>query len=307
VRQELEQALGRPVAAVECRPHAYRTSFALDELDVRLKDGARLRLVRKHLGRTSLSDVAAEAKPAFLFDPLREIEIYRAIVTRHWIGSATFHGHLVDPEGDRYWLLLERVDGVELFQVGELSTWCEVARRLAAFHARCRDVRSTALLRYDAAYYRIWARRAQEFVGGRDVERAVHCHERAARRLLSLPPTVVHGELYASNVLVDARGERLRVCPVDWELAGIGPGLVDLAALTSGSWTERERRGIALAYYVASGGREPAFERFLESLECCRLHLALRWLGWSPGWSPPVEHRQDWLEEALRATACLAA
>jgi len=25
----------------------------------------------------------------------------------------------------------------------------------------------------------------------------------------------------------------------------------------------------------------------------------VRWLGWSPQWSPPPEHAQDWLHEAL--------
>ena len=113
---------------------------------------------------------------------------------------------------------------------------------------------------------------------------------------------MIHGELYASNVLVDRAADGLRVCPVDWELAGIGPGLVDLAALTTG-WDEHERWQIALAYYVEAGGRGPDFQRFLELLDCSALHLAMRWLGWSAEWTPPAEHRRDWLDEALRATA----
>ena len=34
--------------------------------------------------------------------------------------------------------------------------------------------------------------------------------------------TFIHGEFYASNVLVNITGGKLRVCPVDWELAGWG-------------------------------------------------------------------------------------
>ena len=45
------------------------------------------------------------------------------------------------------------------------------------------------------------------------------------------------------------------------------------------------------------------FQRFLELLDCSALHLAMRWLGWSAEWTPPAEHRRDWLDEALRATA----
>ena len=37
----------------------------------------------------------------------------------------------------------------------------------------------------------------------------------------------------------------------------------------------------------------------LATLDWCRLHLAVRWVGWAPSWSPPREHRHDWLREAL--------
>jgi hypothetical protein len=37
----------------------------------------------------------------------------------------------------------------------------------------------------------------------------------------------------------------------------------------------------------------------LTALDYCRLHLAVQWLGWAPEWSPPPEHTQDWLGEAL--------
>ncbi len=303
MRDALERALGRPIEAVDARPHRYRTSFALEDVDVRFRDGERLRLVVKHLEATSLSDAAARAKPEFLLDPRRELEVYGRILDGRWRGTATLYGSLAEPADNRYWLLLERVRGVELFQVGEVGTWCEVARRLAAFHQRCRGLDSPALIRYDADYYARWSKRALEFAGT-EVTPAVRCYEHAVRRLLALETTVVHGELYASNVLVDRGADGLRICPVDWELAGIGPGLVDLAALTAG-WRERERWQIALAYYAAAGGRGPGFERFLDLLTCCHLHLALRWLGWSASWTPPPEHRHDWLDEALRATARL--
>ena len=39
---------------------------------------------------------------------------------------------------------------------------------------------------------------------------------------------------------------------------------------------------------------------FMTDLEFCRLHQAVQWLGWSPSWTPPPEHAQNWLKEALR-------
>jgi thiamine kinase-like enzyme len=117
---------------------------------------------------------------------------------------------------------------------------------------------------------------------------------------VALPVTFIHGEFYASNVLVDDGGTR--VCPVDWEMAALGPGLIDLAALTAGRWTEPEREALVLAYMTALAPRRgwpPPRAEFLAALACCRLHLALQWLGWSERWSPPAEHAHDWLHEAL--------
>ena len=124
-------------------------------------------------------------------------------------------------------------------------------------------------------------------------------------RLITLPRTLIHGEFYASNILVHKAGDTLRVCPVDWEMAALGPGLIDLAALTAGKWTDPERDALALAYreaLQANGSKVSGQDDFLTALDCCRLHLAVRWLGWSREWSPPPEHAQDWLREAL----CLA-
>ena len=44
--------------------------------------------------------------------------------------------------------------------------------------------------------------------------------------------SVVHGELYPQNVIVNETGPVV----IDWESAGLGPGVLDLAVLTQGSW-----------------------------------------------------------------------
>jgi thiamine kinase-like enzyme len=113
-------------------------------------------------------------------------------------------------------------------------------------------------------------------------------------RLIALPVTFIHGEFYASNVLVESNG-RTRICPIDWEMAGIGPSLIDLAALASGKWTDERRTELAAAYLDAAPSAE-----FLADLDCCLLHLAVQWLGWSADWQPPAEHAHDWAGEAVR-------
>ena len=131
---------------------------------------------------------------------------------------------------------------------------------------------------------------------------------RVVERLVAMPRTVIHGEFFASNVMIDESGEHLRVCPVDWEMAAVGPGLADLAALTSGGWTREQKDAMAVAYHEALPDGSPAKtgrQKFLEDLEYCRLAQAVQWLGWSPLWEPPPEHAQDWLNEAVTSAEIL--
>jgi aminoglycoside phosphotransferase (APT) family kinase protein len=298
----------RGIESVRQRPCAYRTSHELDELEVVLGDGTRLDLMLKNLARSALDPAARKAKPEFLYDPEREIETYRSLLARADLGSPRFHGAAVDPRRDRYWLLIENVVGEVLWQVGELDVWREAAGWLAVLHDRFRDAdlgpAGTHLLNYDQAFYRSWMERALEFAEG---ERRASLDWLAARyetvlsRLAALPGTFIHGEFYASNVLIQRGDGNLRIAPIDWENAALGPGVIDLAALTTGAWSPPEREEIARGYLdrTAALGRSHDERELLETLEFARLHLAVQWLGWEPSWSPPAEHRHDWLAEAL--------
>jgi aminoglycoside phosphotransferase (APT) family kinase protein len=296
----VEQMLTHHVTQFERRPSAYRTCFALEEMSLQLEGGATLELVFKDLGRQSLAEDVRRAKPDFLHDPLREIETYRAILDAGRLGTPVCHGAVIDREAGRYWLFLEKVPGVEMYQVGDLATWQRVARWLAEMHEHFAGkaeglARLAPLVIQDADYYRLWLRRAQAFRGNnaearRGIEWLAGRYDRVIDRLATLPATLLHGEFYASNILVQETVRGLRVCPVDWEMAALGPGLMDLAALTAGKWSDQQRTALALAY-------QPDLS--LELLDFCRLQVAVQWLGWAPDWSPPPEHAHDWLAEAL--------
>lgn len=300
------------------RRSAYRTSFALDELAVDLDDGRQLQLILKDLSWHSLAEDVRQVKPYFLHNPWREIEVYCTILASARIGTATCYGVHLDEPRQRYWLFLEKVAGQELYQIGEFEKWQAVARRLAEFHdwfaAHVDQLNnSPSLLRYDGAFYRRWLQRACSF--------AKHCddpqqrnakavltwlaarYEKAVERLTALPSTFIHGEFYASNVLVQNENHDMRVCPVDWEMAGLGPGLLDLAALTAGKWNEKQKAALVLSYYDARKTKRREYlnpDEFLTALDYCRLHIAMQWLGWAPNWSPPAENAHDWLGEAVR-------
>lgn len=317
----LGRRLGRPCRIVELGRRAswHRTSFTIEELDVRLDDGTELPLLLKDLSWLSMPESVRRIKPEFLHDPRREIETYRTILGPLGVDAPACFGAVVDPEAGRYWLFLERVAEIELHHFGEFAVWLEVARWLAGMHDRFLDRddlfegwSAARLLRYDRSFCRLWMGRALEFVGGIEgpsdagdrsrLEWLAARHARVVDRLVAMPATFLHGEFYASNILVREVGSGLSVRPIDWEMAAVGPGLLDVAALAAGAWTEEQKDALALAYRDAltpRGDWPPAVDEFLTLFRCCRLQVAIQWLGWAPRWTPPSDTTHDWLAEAL--------
>ncbi|HEX6460201.1 MAG TPA: aminoglycoside phosphotransferase family protein [Thermoleophilaceae bacterium] len=294
---ELRELLGGDeVVELSRRPYRYATSAALDELQVRLRDGTELSLILKELARERLIGDARITKPDFTYEPERELATYRDVLAPAGIGPR-FYG-----TGEGQWFVIEKVPGVELWQVGELEIWEGVAGWLAGFHARFANrvdaVRGANpyLIEHTEAWFCDWCDRARAALAGAgdprapELVRALSGYGEVAAALASLPRHFVHGEFYPSNVLV--RPRPLRVCPVDWEMAAIGPAAMDLAALVGG-WGDAERERLIDAY-ARAGTRLPHGD-----VERCRLHFALQWLGWSREWRPPREHAHDWVGEAL--------
>ena len=290
----------RRVTRLERQPSAHATSAALEELLVEFDDGSELAVLFKNVGPDALLPAARSVKPSLVLDPEREIALYRDVLVTARDGTAACYAAISDASHGRYWLFLERVEGVELYQVGEIEVWTDVARYLAQFHERHPETpggsprKADHLLRYDAAFHRGWMARALEFTealapGVRDdLSRVSDRHDQLLSRLDRLPRALIHGDFYASNILVGPAGPRRRIYPVDWEMAGIGPALLDLAALTSGRWNDEERAQIVSGYHEGLAvDCRPSLEELLASLDWCRLQLAIQWLGWAPNWRPP--------------------
>jgi hypothetical protein len=270
---------------------AYSTSHRIDEVGPGL--------LRKDLRPEALIGDARDTKLPLLHDPRREPAVYRQLLGPAGIGPRCL------ASGDD-WLLLERVDAAVLWQVGETSTWKAVAAYVAAMHRRLaalpRD--DLPLVRYDGALAAIWRERAA--TAGVPVA-VLAAHERAAERLDRLPATLIHGELYPSNVLVrpaaaddvDATSG-VRVWPIDWEVAGCGPAVLDVAALTAGWPDGPHRAAMERAYFEAAGRPKGEAVPWRTDLRAARLLVCVQWLGWAESWTAPAAHRHDWLAEACR-------
>jgi hypothetical protein len=308
----LTPAFEQSIRTIARKPYAYATSAPLEELEVTLEDDRRVDLILKVLGRRTLLTQARLAKPTFLYEPRRDIEMYRTILSGAGIGPR-FYGAVVDDDRGRYCLILERIRGVELWQVGEIDVWEDVARWLAGFHRRFRDeledVRraNPLLLDYGTDLWAIWPRRAAARLADdgdprlSELCRIIAHYGTVIDALVSGPHTLVHGEFYPSNVLVDRAGDEVQVWPVDWEMAATGPPWLDLAALVEG-WDAAGQARLVAAYHEAlTAGLDdgPTIDEVRSGLDCCRLHLTLQWIGWARDWRPPEAHARDWVGTAL--------
>ena len=338
----LAAADGRPrrITRLDRRPSDYSTSFRIEELDVTLDDGDTRRVLFKDLAWRSLLDRAAAVRPRFLYDPRREIAVYRELLAGRGLGTPTCYAATADDRAGRHWLFLEHVPAAQLCHVGDMAVWEQAARWLAGFHARFAGEtagdaparRAVPLLSYDRPFYLLWPARAAAILAGwpavaaglgERFERLARGYGRVADRLSAMPRTLIHGEFYASNILVQdpatdtaeaadadagvaggagaAAGGR-RICPIDWELAAVAPGLFDVAALTAGGWTDEQRGRMLAAYHDAlerAGGAPGTAAEMAEALEWCRLHMAVQWLGWAAHWDVPAEQSHDWLGQAV--------
>jgi hypothetical protein len=268
------------------RPFASATSHRILHVD-----HGGTTLLHKDLRDEALLPEATGCRPAAVADACREPAVYRELLAPAGIGPGL---HASGPD----WLVVEQVPGVELWQIGDLDRWAEVAAWLPGMHARlaglARRARAARVLRHDRAFHQRWLRRASDRLGHhRGLLGAAH--RAAVEHAEGLPQGLIHGELYPSNVLVASRGERLRVWPVDWEMAGVGPLLTDLACLVAG-WEPAAQRELAGAYARAAGADA---DEVLAGLDVCLLLQSIQWLGWADRWEPPAEHRRAWLDDAV--------
>jgi aminoglycoside phosphotransferase (APT) family kinase protein len=149
------------------------------------------------------------------------------------------------------------------------------------------------LLSYDAAYFRDTAERALHAVGSRfgplqrRLEEALSGYEAMIEKFCSDEPTLVHGSYRHKNILVETSSTTQRICPADWEWAGIGPRLHDLAFIADGYdryWLGKMCESYAGAA-TACGLAAIRTDEMLEQIEGLRLHKALRSLARSAEWA----------------------
>lgn len=262
-------------------------------LRVRTADGRTRSLLAKSGKTEERTDVGhpwgIDQEVAAYTGPLNSLETYRS----PFIGA-------VDDGHGRIWLLLKWLDqAVPLAQGPHPQSIHHVAHWLGTFHRESitwitAEPSSGDLVPYGDVI-NAWAsatvRELEPYVAsGSDLARILADLSHALSGLAAAEDTVVHGDLYPPNVLLKGPD----VVPIDWEWIGIGPGEIDVAALTDG-WEDDDVSTSVHLYWQA---RRPGYvpdASDVRRLWAARLFLVARWLGGHVSESNPPP--QYWLEQ----------
>jgi len=303
----LERQCGTPVnvSSVKRERSPFMTLSCAEVLTVTLVSGETVLMLLKHIDTDLSAHPDKQCRE-------REIRVYEQLFHDASLPVAKYFGSRWSKTTHQYELFLEYVAGWNL-KYHDICQWIAAARRLAHFHAQfARDSErlraAPFLLHFDAAYVRDWVGRALAVTAARSGELAIRL-ESVVRRygaavnlLCEQLETLVHNDLSPKNVLADASREPVRICFVDWELAGVGCGVMDLVHLKYGLGREDDT-AMQAAYYaeVAGTGLIPASRRDFDRLvAACELHKTLYRLARSQAWSVPIETVATWVTEAQR-------
>jgi hypothetical protein len=317
LEEGLSKLSGNPVRvrSIRAEPHRKSASFAMHRLAVQLESGHVLAAVFKDLNPLRQLPNARRVRRLELSRSRREIWMYRDVLPGLALGTPRLYGYRWEPERGNLWLFVEDVGPHRLAHRGDLALFELAAAWVGRFHAATTGAPSDErLLRYDRAHFQsrgtdleAWVQR----IAASDrplVERALARHAALVQLVDGLPHGMIHGEFFGKNVLLrgDRSGEEIAV--IDWETAAIGPRYVDLASISAGRWTPRQRMAMRRAYFDARYtplSRRPDWARFNQEVDLVAFLQAVSWLGFWVG-SDPGDPRYAsqvarWLHE-LRTT-----
>lgn len=272
------------VVGIETRPNGFSTKLASSFVTLRIEGGEEIALfVKKVRGEPG----------SHLPDPIdREAQVYEALGDDPRFAAPELVGIIGtdDPH-----LVLMAVPGLDL-RYQNLDHWALAVEELGSMHAtfasQAQKLESYDFLaRNDAPTNLATAQHTQTVLSDRHadasglIQGVVEGYERVAVELAGERPTLVHGDLAPKNIVIVDRDDTKRAVFVDWEWAGIGPGLGDLADLVNGLDEGATRRMLEAYAGSAGGAVVPTEEGALSrSFKLALLHKTMFRLGRSIDW-----------------------
>jgi hypothetical protein len=181
-----------------------------------------------------------------------ERTIYEQILPRLPVSHLAYYGFLEEPGGEFCWLFLEDASG-EAYSPHSAEHRLAIGRWLGRMHATAQGIDAAAALpdrgpnhyrkHMRSAWRTIHDNLANPALTARDrdvlvgiivlymqLESDWHQVEALCR---TMPSTLVHGDFVGKNIRLQKDGQGLTVLAFDWEWAGWGTPIVDLAQTTA--------------------------------------------------------------------------
>ena len=314
VEAVLSEAFGTPVgvAAVQTEPIPLPSVFPADLVSVALADGTGLSLFVKHLGNEQADHPDKQ-------DRQREVRVYDSLLRDPGLPVPRYYGSRWNAATQHTDVYLEYVPDWSL-KYTDLEHWFTAARRLAHLQAHFgvqteRLLGCDFLLRLDAAYFCAWAERALSAVIRHAPQLAprletVVCRYTSIAELLGRQPlTLVHNDLAPKNVLAHRAWSPARICLVDWEMAGLGCGALDIVHLKYGlDPTAEHRMRTEYCAELVETGLLPTHPREVERLfAACEAHQTMCRLAYFDRWGTPPARVAEWVREVERSCVGVTA
>jgi hypothetical protein len=274
-----ELLAGRPVDVIDraVPPHVgkrYRAEF----VHVALGD-ERLDLFVKHGPAIDVDDPFKGGMPGGLsYEAVAHEQAQRTYPH----STARAYGLYVDGSGDAT-LLFERVilrhgEPAEPISIDDYAAWLGRFQRTYSLSARGKEREVFTITR---SFLGMWLERAEATIHSLGFEAlpptTAALYEDDVRCLTTVDPVLLHGDFYSDNVLQAADGT-LRI--IDWELAAMGAGEIDLATLLLGR-SDRTQQA-CVAAYVESRYDHSAPRLIARRLLAARTYVLLRILSIPP-------------------------
>lgn len=274
---------GNPITVVDRQPNIYASYYPSEIVTCRPQGGADLSVLVKYGIAPNHEDYDPLVGPAY------EGMVYRQVLQPCAESPPIYCGSYVDPATGATWLILRYLEegvrasqgSVQAVAIGLAAQW--IGRFHAAAETRLAHMPMPFLNAYDADTYVRWPRRVLLFEKKRSrhyrwLSELCRRFEEISVFLQAQPPTIIHGDYYADNVIF----QQGAVCPIDWEQTAVAVGEIDLASLTNG-WPVEVSEECEQRYQQSRWpGGSPA--DFQQTLDAARLFVLFRLLGEAPDW-----------------------
>lgn len=275
-----------PVRAIQWGRFGLATSYDAQVATVQLENGGTRRVFVKNFSST----VRPKDDPRLRRE--REVSVYRDLLADAGLGTARYHGSMLDDALGRHWLLLEFVDGTPVGYCDIAEAWAPAAAALGRLHGYFAPNAAALagrefLVQHTREFFWSKTELAARCVETIAPERSGELAEIVGRYapvvdvMTEQPRTLIHGGCRSTNILVSVVSDPARVCIVDWEEAAYGAPLYDLAYLLDG--IEPPLLDPLLDAYRAealgSGLALPAQREMKHVIDCFRLHMLMLMLG----------------------------